>query len=290
MTDGAASPRDLAKLYDRLARYQALRRRLSGAAAGEGWEMHKRLRPPGNGPGPEGGGAGLHHWLLDRVELPPRPRVLDIGSGFGATLFAWAEAIEGGEFHGLGLSPFAARCAQREAKRRGLGARCRFTVRSYDEPLEDRYDAIVSVESLFHAPDLAATLRGLAAGLAPGGTLLLVEDMAAATEVEQDATTVSLLEHWATRRLATVADYARGLTEAGLAVGDEFDLTAQVVHRDMAELDRRRARLARWRRLLSVTGRQRVLEAFLGGLDLEELYERGLLRYRAIVAHREGAA
>jgi SAM-dependent methyltransferase len=281
----------LARLYDGLARYQAWRRRLSGAAAGTGLEMHKRLLSP-EGDGPEAGSAGLNAWLWARVDMPGARRVLDVGCGFGATLLDWARRAPEAELVGWTLSPYQARVAAREARRAGVAERCAFRVRSFDAPADardaDPFEVVVSVESLFHAPDAGATLGRLSERLAPGGTLVLVEDLARDDGVAEEPDARELLARWRTTRLHTADELRVALDEAGLELVEDRDLTAQVPHRADVERAASRRRLSRLRAVLPFAAPRAILDAFLGGVALEALYARGRMSYRMLrVLRRE---
>lgn len=279
------SPR-IDRLYDSLSRYQWWLRRVRRAQPGGGLEMHKRLRSGARGR-PAAGCAGINDWLWEQLDpaLRDRPlRVLDVGCGFGATLHAFARrAKPESRFVGLTVSPYQAKKATAEARRAGLDARCAFRVQSFDDEVGEEFDLIVSIESLFHAPDLGHTLARLRACAAPGATLALVEDMARDEAATEDPAARRLLSCWATASMATVTDFRSGLAAAGFELRQDLDLTAQVDLPLPHRLDRER-RLRRWRRF-APAGR-RVVDAFLGGLAMEELYERDLLEYRAMIATR----
>ncbi len=273
---------ELVGLYDGLARFQWFKRRLGRSAKGHDLEMHKRLRAP-QGDGPGAGVGPLNDWLWDRLSLGEGPDVLDVGCGFGGTLFAWAAKSPAGTFHGLTLSPYQARKARNEARRLKLEERCAFRVQSYDDPISGTYDALVSVESLFHSPGLPRTLSGLARVLAPGGRFVLVEDMAQDGSVAQCSEARELLSTWSTLHLHTSEDYERAVEQAGLSILEAHDLSAQVEHSDPTRLRARADRMRTLRRLTpSRTGR-RIIDAFLGGLALEQLYARGQMRYRMLM-------
>jgi SAM-dependent methyltransferase len=284
VTATQAGERALRSLYDDLARYQWWRRRFARAAPGEGLEMHKRLSAP-SGDGPGAGTSGLHEWLWDRLRPAPGSRALDVGCGFGATLFSLAARVPELRFLGVSLSPYQVRIADREAHRLGLATRGSFRVQSFDDPLGDEpYDLVLSIESLFHSPDLAATLDHLARHLAPEGRLVLVEDVATSADAARSPDGRELLRTWSTRHLYTLEDYRRAIEGAGLLVVDEVDLSAQVPRREPARLDESARRLRRWRGLAPTAGLRRMVDAFLGGVSLERLYEGGRMSYRVLVA------
>lgn len=292
MASSTRTPR-VDKLYDSLSRYQWWQRWLRRARSGTGLEMHKRLLEASIGDLPGAGRAELNRWLwtlvADRFETAPR--VLDIGCGFGATLLAWAgrdDATRAGTFVGLTLSGYQTQRATGEAKRLGLHGACTFKTQSFDDAVdgsaERLFDVVVSVETLFHAPDLLRTLSGLASTVRPGGAIVLVEDMAVDVGVKEETAARTLRDRWATTDLRTIDEYRGALSDAGFDLERDIDLTAQVDLPARASRDRRERRLHRLRRFTPV-GR-RVIDAFLGGIAMERLYSASLLSYRAMVATR----
>src|SRR5258708_10839256 len=141
--------------------------------------MHKALEVP---PELAGQYAGpdrrlyINDRALEAASLPPEPRVLDAGCGFGGTVFRW-HLQTGGTFDGLTLSRVQWKLACREARRRGLESNCRFHLRRYYDPIAECYEAVVSIESLIHSQSFPDTLRNLAQALKPQGKLVLVEDI-----------------------------------------------------------------------------------------------------------------
>ncbi|MEM7199468.1 MAG: methyltransferase domain-containing protein [Planctomycetota bacterium] len=282
----------LCRLYDNLARYHWLRRRLAACAPGEGLELHKRLvAPPSDTDGPPAGTAGLHDWLWQQLGAPPAPTVLDVGCGFGASVLRWA-TTQPGTFVGLGASAYQVQRARREAERAGVADRCSFVLQSYDQPIAGPFDRVVAVEALLHAQDLAATLANVAAAMAPGARLVAVEDVAADDAVAADPDAAELLQRWSTAGLPSLATWRRACAAAGLHVERVHDLTAQVQPRPASVLARSERRLKALRRAMPVAAARAVLDAFLGGIALERLYAKGATRYVVVAARLEagGAA
>jgi len=272
-----ASEAELGRLYDQLARCNWWMRRLRRTRPGEDLAMRKRLRPGENEL------AGVEHlsgWLWERAQLGDAPAVLDLGAGFGETLFDWARRSETGSFVGLGLSGYQVGKARQEAERRGLAGRCRFVQQSFDVPLDQRFDTALAIETLFHAPDLERTLGVVSAELAPGGQLLLVEDMAPGPEAARSAPARELCERWSTRRLHTREDYLAAIAASGLELVEEHHLSGLLQLEDGAARQGRRKRLSRLRRLLPFW--RPMVDAFLGGLAMEELHAAGQLEYRTM--------
>ncbi len=115
----------------------------------------------------------LEPWL----RVAPGARALDIGCGVGR----WSRllAARGAQVTGIDLSPTMVREAARRAAAERLGSRCRFLVQdSAHLQLPERFDLIVSVTVLQHILErtaLRAAVERLAAHLAPGGRLVLLE-------------------------------------------------------------------------------------------------------------------
>ncbi len=277
----------LRAMYDNLARYQWLQRRLRRCAPGDGLEMHKRLAAP-EGHGPAAGTAGLHAWIWGRLfpaPSPSAPRVLDVGCGFGATLLTFARA-HAGSFVGLTPSGYQVARARAQAVALGVQARCEFRQQTYDEAIVGPFDGAVSVEALCHADVLASALRRIAASLVPGARLVAVEDVAVDATVADDSDGCELRQRWSTAHLHARARWQEDLAVAGFVLRAEHDLTAQVRPRPARTLARA-ARTLRWlRAALPTAGGRAVTDAFLGGVALERLYAKGAMRYIAFEAER----
>lgn len=270
------------RLYEGLARYHWWRRRLARARPGERLELHKRLAA-GDGDGPAAGVAGLDAWLADRIGPLDGAHVLDVGCGFGATLFTFA--ARGATGVGITASPYQVRRAREQARALGLGDRVRFVRQRFDAPIDGRFDAAVAVESLIHATDVDAVLANVAGALRPGGRFVALEDCSA-NVLPDDADTSLLCERWVLDRLQHTDEVRESLDRHGFRVRDTIDLTAQVAPRPAAVLDASERRLRRTRRWLPV-GRD-VVDAFLGGVALERLYARGAMRYLAWITEVDG--
>lgn len=285
-----------AQLYETLARWQWWQRRLRSTAPGQGLELRKRIAAAiaTDGPTdtPADGGAGLDAWLLALDGERPRRRMLDLGCGFGASLQRWVAAGTG---TGLGVTPSAFQVARATtaAVQTGLAARCTFVQGSFDAPLGELpgapFDLVLAIEALGHARDLGATLRAIAAVLAPGGRLVWVEDQLREA-APGDADVAELAARWSSPPLATVAAARAALAAAGLCAAREIDLTAQVSFVPMATNEQRTRRLLRLRRFAPLPAARRLADAFLGGLALERLYARRLACYRVWMCEHQPEA
>jgi 2-polyprenyl-3-methyl-5-hydroxy-6-metoxy-1,4-benzoquinol methylase len=277
--------------YDWLSRYVQLANWLAYRDRFASFTMHKRLSVPPGTADERRRTAGLEHVnnrLLEAANLPPKPRVLDAGCGFGGTIFDWHSRL-GGSYDGLTLSRVQLRVARREALRRGIDADCRFHLQSYDAPIEGTYDAVVAIESLIHSRDLNTTIPNLAKSLRPGGLMVLLDDMAKVnldSEAPDEARALRI--HWGCARYAMQEDYKSALDSASLNVIHEEDLTPQVQPRSAAVLDRLETTYTRLYKVMPLTSARTVLSAYIGGLALERLYLKEEVCYRLIVARNEG--
>ena len=124
----------------------------------------------------------LARWL----RVPPATRVLDVGCGVGR----WSRllAARGAVVTGIDLSAGMIGEARRRAAAAGVSARCRFLVQDLAQlHIGEQFDLVVAVTVLQHMLDPAAVraaLQRMAAHLAPGGRMVLLE--AAPTRVAPD--------------------------------------------------------------------------------------------------------
>jgi SAM-dependent methyltransferase len=115
----------------------------------------------------------LRRWL----DVRPGTRVLDVGCGVGR----WSRllAAKGAQVTGVDLSPTMIAQAQRRAAEEGVAERCRFRVQDLSQlDAGGQFDVVLGVTVLQHILDadlLRAALRRMAAHLAPGGRIILLE-------------------------------------------------------------------------------------------------------------------
>jgi ubiquinone/menaquinone biosynthesis C-methylase UbiE len=111
--------------------------------------------------------------LVTRAELRAGERVLDVGTGRGAALFAAAEAVGlSGRAVGIDLSPKMAELTRLDAAAKGF-AHVMTLEGDAEQPdfADASFDVVLAALVIFFLPDPAAALRNYAALLAPGGRL-----------------------------------------------------------------------------------------------------------------------
>jgi SAM-dependent methyltransferase len=247
--------------------------------------MRKRLHPSQTG-GPTDGCEGLDQWLMEQVQDQPRRRILDLGCGFGASLMRWMPAPEdSNDGHAFGITPSAyqVRRARQIAKQLGAGARCTFLQQTLEAELPVDLDVVLAIESLGHTTDLAKVLRQIHQSLQPNGMLVWLEDLLQEPRAD-DADVAALAGSWSSPPLRDVSSVHHQLQAAGLQLVAEWDLTPQVPHRSLAQIQRSHAAASRWRKFTPLPFVRRVAQAFVGGFVLEQLYARGLACYRVMLA------
>jgi SAM-dependent methyltransferase len=174
-----------------------------------------------------------------------------------------------------------------EVATRGLVGRVRIAVRSYDAPIEGRFDLAYGIESLIHSADPARTVANLAAALAPGGHLVIVDDMPEERLPDEAAARLDRFRRfWRCPVAPTRAGWIAACRAAGLEPVAERDLNPLLQVRGMEELAPRLAALERRARLPRLLGLGLRREAEIGGLLLETLQTEGFVRYRILAARK----
>ncbi len=267
--------------YERLGRWNRLASAIGYGGGSRTMTVHRALADP------RAGGrvtfTRLHDVLLEQTGTMAAPRVLDAGCGLGGTMLVLAESL-GATCVGLTLSPSQAHAANAEAARRHLEARVRAYVHSYDDPPAGPFDLIVAIESLAHSLDPARSVAALAATLAPGGRLIVVDDMPEA-DAARSPDLAAFMRGWQCPVLWPATSYLAAFARAGLSVEAQLDLTPQCRPRARVRI----AVLMAWNRLVRrwpSEGFRQVMDSHYGGLALERLLRDGLVHYRLLVARR----
>lgn len=274
----------IARYYDRLNRWNETARLVGYGGGRERLTVHRALADPA------ADGAAtttrLHDLLLS--VLPPRtaPRVLDAGCGLGGTMLMLAERL-GADVTGVTLSESQARTARHAIHDAGLDARVRVHVQSYDTPPPGPFDVVIALESLAHSPSPGASVTALVSTLAPAGTLVIVDDMPQA-EAGDDPDLARFKHGWRSPVVWRADQYVAHLTALGLTVVEQRDLSGDVRPRPVWRIGVLEA-LNRLAALWPSAALREVMDSHMGGLALERLSRRGLMRYRLLVARRPAA-
>jgi MPBQ/MSBQ methyltransferase len=169
------------------------------------------------------GGAPASRYLLDRLEVAPGVRLLDVGCGIGGA--ARMAAMTGATVTGIDLTPEFVETARLLSDRVGLGDRTEFrTTAGESMPLDDgSFDAAVMVHVGMNIPDKTAVFAEVHRVLRPGGRFALYE------QVRTGEGELPYPLPWAqddrSSFVETVADYRAALEAAGFEVEAEEDRT-----------------------------------------------------------------
>lgn len=272
LENGSGTTTAVAALYDRLLAAE------TGKLSDNNWTIHKRLRFP-----PAVQIEGVHDsndWIRRNIDLAPEAHLLDAGCGVGGTLFALLAAQRTGV--GITLSRQQVAVAQQEAVRRGVTDRCHFRQQSYDDPLDDTFDFILSLESLAHSRDLTASIDNLSRHLKPGGQFLVLEDMAVGDLSDQGLAQV-VQQSWCLQHTYSELHYRTALEGAGLQLSRAVDFTPYVPVKPWP------AWLIKFSWQLTQRlppSRRGSQDIFVGGWALEALYRRRLMKYQLLLAQK----
>lgn len=253
--------------------------------------MHRVLYPESHESLRDGGISKftyLEDLILSAVSLPSDPRVLDAGCGLGGTIFRWHEQI-GGNYDGLTLSKVQVRVARRAAQRLGVDKQCRFYQKSYNEPLPEKYDAVVAIESLLYSGDLRMTVEKLSGVLRPGGVIIVADDVSEGLVEPESAKEIDLLRsHWRLSGIPRREELNRIFDDAGLRLLHERDLTQHMKVLPSACLNVLMGLLRSLYIILPVRPLRAITSAYVGGIALQNFHLEKKVSYRLLVYQRHG--
>lgn len=288
MNDLTDTRQSLSKLYNQLSRFMVWKNFFTRGTRFASLTMHKTLQIP-----PEkqslynqkNQSEYINDLAFESVLLAENFVVLDAGCGFGGTIFRWYSRRPG-HYVGFSLSPYQIRIARNQAVKRGISSYCHFFVKNYEDPLTENYHVILSIESLIHASDLCRAMENLTAALVPGGQMIIIEDMAADDLQSDDSDLLLLKKAWRLNQFPRRSDYLALFQKNGLQVVKESDLTEWVKIGQEQGLKSRKRKLQLLQRILPFQNVSLLVNAFMGGLALEELYRRHHARYILLVGQK----
>ena len=153
------------------------------------------------------GNAGINRGALERLEVAPGHRVLEIGFGGGATLATLLE--RGAEVSGLDRAADMVAAARRRYAEPIAAGELELVAGDVEAmPFPDRaFDRVLTVNTVYFWPDLAAAFREIARVLDDRGRLVVgIRDPAVMRKVSRDVFTIR--EPEAIRAAAEAAGFA----------------------------------------------------------------------------------
>jgi MPBQ/MSBQ methyltransferase len=169
------------------------------------------------------GGAPASRYVLDRLEVSPGLRVLDVGCGIGGT--SRMAAVAGAVVTGIDLTPDFVETARTLSAEVGLGDRTEFVLTDGGSTGLDAnsFDAAVMVHVGMNLPDKAAVFAEVHRLLRPGGRFAVYD------QVRTGPGDLPYPLPWAEDErssfVESVADYRAHLEAAGFQVEDVEDRT-----------------------------------------------------------------
>jgi len=214
------------------------------------------------------------------VRLGGGEKILDVGCGHGGTLLHFARNRNCSGM-GLTLSPKQARIATESAERAGLSQRLTFVVDDADRFAfpEAEFDVVWAMESSEHFSGKTKFLANAAAGVRPGGRLLVAAWTGSmlSSRVREVARAFLCPELW------TVHQYAEAAEAAGWSVLQSEDLTAKIIR--TWEICQQRAQGVK----AAIRLLPRAAREFVEGIDIIlDAYRSGDLTYTVITASESG--
>ena len=224
---------------------------------------------------PDAKNKDIYHWLLEQFPMGENDHVLDVGCGvgFGTQLFAKAT---NGQVKGISLSDVEVGIAKEHASKNNLN-NISFHVQSFDDPIQEKYDLILCVESIKHSEKLQWSLKNLLKNLKKTGKLIIIEDFYDDKHPNNKAD--ELINDWSLSKLYTKEDYTNYLNDGGFAYHFK-DLTPFTKKRTVAGLS---GRYMMSKVLRFLPGYASFFEIMRGGLVLEMMYSKGQMTYEALI-------
>lgn len=180
----------------------------------------------------------LTDMLIDRLDVAPGQRVLDVGCGNGRPALRLARARRV-EVVGITISRHHLEQAAARASAEGMDERVRFQLADVTEPSSlgslatPSFDAAWAIESLTLIPDRARAFQQIASALRPGARLVEAGMLLRAAGSEG-----AFLERFCRMFMrppfGTMDEYRRYARDAGLVVEELADVTEHVLARSFA--------------------------------------------------------
>ena len=251
----------VSKIYDKLSNFESKNSHRSA------YPVHKKIQFQNPAI------KNIYQWIIKNISLAQNPKILDAGCGvgYGSTLLA---DHYNAKVKGLSLSQKEIQHAKAYLQEK-KHLQVEFVVSSYDELTQEKFDLIVAIESLKHAPNLAYTIERLDKHLHEGGTLFIADDFWEGKQIgklEQQ-----LKEDWALYQLYKKQDY---LPKGKAWEIQEHNMTALVSQKSSL------AKELYYKYLLHISPNKAIDNIFRGGLALEQLFKKGRMSYGFLICKK----
>jgi cyclopropane fatty-acyl-phospholipid synthase-like methyltransferase len=209
-------------------------------------------------------------------------RVLDIGCGVGGSLFYLAGVV-GDSMQGIGvtISPTQAQIARRQARIRGMSARCGFLAADFSRMTGlAPFHLAFAIESSVHFPSTDSFFSSAAAALAPGGRLAVVDDFISRDGTRNERRLLDAFrDGWVLPSLCPAGRAVRVAAAHGLRLVEDRDLTGGLAAPALG--GNAGGLMVRTMRALPVPGQ--YWRSTIGSLALASCHRAGLVEYRFLL-------
>ncbi len=264
-------------LYDDLAGFESL---VGQAKQKKSYSIHKKLYF--NQSIETQHLSDINEWILEKLPIDPSGKVLDAGCGVGNTLLTFCK---NSQMTGLGVSLSAKEIskAKAAAEESVLSKRCQFKQQSFDLPFDQKFDTIIAIESLKHAPDLPKALQNIATSLNENGCLIIVEDFGIKNWKTDHKHQKAFLDNWSVQKFYTLEDFTDSLLpHLGKVKQEVFDFTPFMETKSANKMLKRYRLLQMLRPLVLFPFLKSILSTFAGGFLLDYFYAKGLVKYQLL--------
>ncbi|GAA3149869.1 methyltransferase domain-containing protein [Streptomyces sp. SID486] len=180
----------------------------------------------------------LTDMMIDRLQVGPGDRVLDIGCGLGGPAIRLAQRT-GAEVVGISVSLKQVERANELAEAAGVSGKVSFQHGdAMNLPFDDAsFSAVWMLESVMQMPDRTAALTEAARVLRPGGRLALTDNYERETISEERRPVIEgILKRYLTQSPASFEAYPTMLREAGLRCAEIIDVSENTTRQSVKRL------------------------------------------------------
>ncbi|MFI9245057.1 methyltransferase domain-containing protein [Streptomyces sp. NPDC053086] len=180
----------------------------------------------------------LTDMMIERLQVGPGDRVLDIGCGLGGPAIRLAQKT-GAEVVGISVSRKQVDRANELAEAAGMSGKVSFQHGdAMNLPFDDAsFSAVWMLESVMQMPDRTAALTEAARVLRPGGRLALTDNYERETISEERRPVIEgILKRYLTQSPASFEAYPVMLREAGLRCAELIDVSENTTRQSVKRL------------------------------------------------------
>jgi len=192
--------------------------------------------------------------------------ILDAGCGYGGALIHLGKKFPQHHYFGVTLSPKQAEVGKMAVQKNNLSKSIELQVRNYLD-LEQKFDFIITIESLNHSKDVKSTLQTWKNNLQKDGRILVIEDIVK-DSAPMDDTLQKWKELWLENPLR-ISEFEQAAKDIGYKIEYKEDLFAKFGYplKTEAEIEK------------LLEDQKKTHPGLLGSLLLDWLYIKGHLSY-----------